>query len=149
MGADSSGPDQSTVLNQYVSGQSTTPDQPTVPEPPSPPPNHFPIQSSTPIPRALTEITLSEKARISLDHADQAEKSIGGSNTWQGVVERVKWVMDTLSPLAGVRVINILFPYPSLSKITLSAQSNCTDGVWSPFGDPGGAPICVLVGTKH
>ena len=61
-------------------------------------------------------MSISEKAQISLDRADQAGKSIDGSNTWQGVVERVKLVMDTLSPLAGVRVINILFTSPWLSR---------------------------------
>ena len=57
------------------------------------------------------EISLAENAQISLDRADQAEKSIDGSNTWQGVVERVKFVMDTLSPIAGVRIIT----FPILS----------------------------------
>ena len=94
-------------------------------------------------------MSLSEKAQISLGRADEAEKSIEGSDTWQGVVGRVKLVMDTLSPLAGVRVINILFAYPQLSRLTLSAQSDCTDGVRSAFSDPWGAPVCVLVGKKR
>jgi hypothetical protein len=94
-------------------------------------------------------MSLAEKAQISLDRAVQAEKSIDGSNTWQGVVERVKFVMDTLSPVAGVREINILFVYSRLSRLALSAQSDCTDGVWSAFSDPRGAPVCVLVGMKH
>ena len=93
-------------------------------------------------------MSLSEKARIGLDRAVQEEKSIDGSNTWQGVVERIKLVMDTLSPVAGVRAIDIFLAYPRLSRLALSAQSDCTDGVWCTFGDPQGAPVCV-VGKKH
>jgi len=46
-----------------------------------------------------------EDLRLALDQADQAMKRIDRSNTWQGAVGRVKWVMDTLSPIAEVRVI--------------------------------------------
>jgi hypothetical protein len=91
-------------------------------------------------------MSLSEKAQISLDRADEAEKSIGRLNTpLQGVVERVKLVMNTLAPVAGVRIINILFAYPRLSQLALSAQPNHTDGAWAAFNDPRGAPVCVLV----
>jgi hypothetical protein len=37
--------------------------------------------------------------------ADQAMKRIDRSNTWQGAVGRIKWVMGTLSPIAEVRVV--------------------------------------------
>jgi hypothetical protein len=98
IGSDSRGPDQST-------------------EPPSPPPDHPPVQSSTPVPQDQAEMSLSEKAQISLDRADEAEKSIGGSNTWQGIVEKIKFVMNTLSPVTRVRVINIPFAYPRLTRL--------------------------------
>ena len=65
-------------------------------------------------------MSLSEMAQIGLDRAVQAEKSIEGSNTWQGVVEKIKWVMDTLSPVAGVRIMDLLFAYPRLSLLALS-----------------------------
>jgi hypothetical protein len=116
-------------------------DQSTALEPSSPPPDHSPIQRRTPIPQDQAEMPLAEKS--------QAEKSIDGSNTWQGVVEKVKFVMDTLSPDAGVRVLNILFAYPWLSRLVLSAQCDCTDGVWSAFSNSRGAPVCFLVGKKH
>ena len=119
-------------------------DQSTAPEPPLSPPDHPPFQSSTPIPQYLSETSLFEKTRLGLDRAVQAEKSIDGSNTWQGVVEKIKWVMDTLRPVAGVRVIDILFAYPLLSPLAFSAPSDCTDGVWSAFSDPRGAPVCVI-----
>ena len=44
--------------------------------------------------------------RLALDQADQAMKRIDKSNTWQGAVRKIKWVMDTLSPIAEVRVIS-------------------------------------------
>ena len=43
--------------------------------------------------------------RLALDQTDQAMERIDRSNTWQGAVRRIKWVMDTLSPVAEVRVI--------------------------------------------
>ena len=46
--------------------------------------------------------------------ADQAMKRMDGLNTWQGAVGRIKWVMDTLSPIANVRVV----PLMSLAKLT-------------------------------
>ena len=42
---------------------------------------------------------------LALDQADEAIKRIDRSNTWQGAVGRIKWVMDTLSPIAEVRII--------------------------------------------
>ena len=47
----------------------------------------------------------SKDLRLAIDQADQAMKRIDRSNSWQGAVGRVKWVMDTLSPIAEVRVI--------------------------------------------
>ena len=46
--------------------------------------------------------------RLALDQADQAMKRVDRSNRWQGAVGRVKWVMDTLSPIAEVRAILFL-----------------------------------------
>jgi hypothetical protein len=132
------------VFKPTISPDSRGLDQSTAPGPSSPPPEHPPIQSSTPIPRDQAEMSLSEKAQFSLDRAVQAEKTIDRSNTWQGVVEKIKFVMDTLSPVAGVRVIDILFAYPRLSLLALSAQPDCTDGVWSAFSDPWGALVCII-----
>ena len=123
------------------------PDQPTAPEPSSLP-DHLPIQITAPIPQVQSETSRAEKAQISLDRANEAEKSIGSSNSWQGIVEKIKWVTDTLSPVAGVRVINILFVYAWLRQLALPAPPDCTDGVWSAFGDPPGTPDYVIVGRN-
>jgi hypothetical protein len=87
------------------------PDQSTVSEHPLPPTDHLPVQSATPVPQDQGETSLTQKAQIDLDRADKAEKSIEGSDTWEGVVGRIKWLMETLSPVAGVRLI---FSFPSL-----------------------------------
>jgi hypothetical protein len=47
----------------------------------------------------------SKEAQIGLDPADELKKSIGSSDTWEGVIGRIKWLMDTLSPVPGVHVI--------------------------------------------
>ena len=42
---------------------------------------------------------------LALEGADQAVKQMDLSNTWKGAVGRIEWVMDTLRPIAEVRVI--------------------------------------------
>ena len=54
------------------------------------------------------EMSPTEKARIALRRADKVKKPIDGANTWKGAVRRIKWVMDTLSPIAEVSAISIL-----------------------------------------
>ena len=49
-----------------------------------------------------------EDAGFALHRADEAMKQIvptGRSNAWERAAGRIKWVMDTLSPIAEVRVI--------------------------------------------
>ena len=53
--------------------------------------------------------------------ADESIKRIvliDGSNTWEKAVKRVKWVMDTLGPIAEVRVI----PFGVFGRANLHAQ---------------------------
>jgi hypothetical protein len=80
-------------------------DQFTEPEHPLPPPDFLPVQSHTPIKQDQGDI---EKARIGLDRADEVTKLVDRPNAWEGVVGRIKWLMDTLSPVAEVRVIFVL-----------------------------------------
>ena len=84
--------------------------QSTEPEHPLPPLDHLPVEGVTSMPQDRGEMSLADEARIKLDRADEAKKLIDPSNTWEGVVGRIKWVMDTLSPVAGVRVIFVIFP---------------------------------------
>ena len=91
--------------NLTVATDSRAPDQFTNLKHPLPPPDHFPIQSVTPVPQDQGEASLIEKAQVGLDRSDELEKSIDRSDTWEGVVGRIKWVMDTVSPVAGVRGI--------------------------------------------
>jgi hypothetical protein len=46
--------------------------------------------------------------RFALDRAHESTKQtvpIDRSNTWEEAVGRIKWVMDTLGPIAEVRVV--------------------------------------------
>ncbi len=75
----------------------------TAPEPLSPPTDHVPIETSTPIspvPDVRVAISPAENA---LHDADEATKAIDLSSTWEGAVARIRWVMDTVSPVAEVR----------------------------------------------
>ena len=103
-----------------VTPDSRAPDQSTEPEPALPTTDHVPIQGSTPVPRDQAHISLVKEAQDGLERADELEKSIGGSDTWEGVVGRIKWLMDTLSPVAGVRVI-IVLTFHQLTRPPFSA----------------------------
>ncbi len=60
------------------------------------------------MPDSQAEMSSIEKALIALRHADETKKPIDRKNTWKGAVSRIKWVMDTVSPIAEVRAISIL-----------------------------------------
>ncbi len=85
------------------------PIQPTTPEPLLPSPDPLSIETSTPMPDRQ-EMSPTEKARIALRRADKVKKPIDGANTWKRAIRRIKRVMDTVSPIAGVRAISV-FPF--------------------------------------
>jgi hypothetical protein len=78
---------------------------------------------STPMPPVTDR-----RAEDALHDAKEVVATINLSKTWEGALARVKWVMDTLSPVAEVRH-NVLFSYPLLSRISSSASSVCKDGI--------------------
>ena len=85
--------------------------QSTAPEPLLPPPDHLPIDTGTPMPHGQAEMLPTEDPLVALHRADEAMRPIdriGRSNTWEVAVGRIKWVMDTLGPIAEVRVMSFL-----------------------------------------
>src|SRR6266702_2789864 len=75
----------------------------TVAEPLSPPMDHVPIETSTPIPPAPDVRAAMSPAENAPHDAEEATKVINLPSTWEGAVARIKWVMDTMSPVAEVR----------------------------------------------
>ncbi len=73
-----------------------------------PSPDLLSVKSGTPMPDGQAETSPTKKALIALRRADEAKKPIDRKNTWKGAVSRIKWVMDTVSPIAEVRAISIL-----------------------------------------
>ena len=72
------------------------------------PPTNRPPSEGTPQPPSAgrrVEMSLTENA---LHDAKEAMMTINLSDTREGALKRIKWVMDTLSPVAGVRR-NVLF----------------------------------------
>ena len=75
-------------------------------------PHHQPVETGNTIPQTRQEMlpvprTSTKNPRLALDWADKAMKRIfptDRSNTWETAVGRIKWVMDTLGPVAEVRV---------------------------------------------
>ena len=72
--------------------------------------HHQPVETSNTIPQGREEMSPAGTGDPcpALDRADEAVNRIvpiGGSNTWEGAVGRIKWVMDTLGPIAEVSVM--------------------------------------------
>ena len=73
-----------------------------------PSPDPLSVETGASMPDGRAEMSLTEKALIALRRADEAKKPIDPANTWEGAISRIKWVMDTVSPIAEVRAISIL-----------------------------------------
>ena len=78
------------------------------------PSHHQPVESTT-LPQSWEEMspTSTKNPRLALHWADKVMKRIvptDRSNKWETAVGRIKWVMDTLGPIAEVRV----FPFVGL-----------------------------------
>jgi hypothetical protein len=85
-------------------------------EPLPPPTESGLIETSTSIPPepvARAETSPSEKALLD---ADEATKAISLTNTREGAVARIQWLMDALSPIAGVcHSAMSFYPIPDLA----------------------------------
>ena len=74
--------------------------------------HHQPVETGAAMPQSREEMspTSTKNPRFALHRADEAVRQIvpiDRSNTWEGAVRRIKWVMDTMGPIAEVRVILI------------------------------------------
>jgi hypothetical protein len=70
-----------------------------------PPSHHQPFEPGNNRPQEVST-TSAKNPRLALKRADQAVKRMDLSNTWKGAVGKIKWVLDTLGPIAEVRVIS-------------------------------------------
>jgi hypothetical protein len=74
--------------------------------------HHQPVETDNTLPQSREEVspTSTKNPCFAFDQADESMKRIvpiERSNTWERTVGRIKWVMDTLGPIAEVRVISI------------------------------------------
>ena len=77
---------------------------PTVPRPSEPLPPYLPTESGRPASPTADGQGEVVPSQIALNDANDAVKTMKLDNAWGNVVERIKWVMDTLSPVAEVRL---------------------------------------------
>ncbi|KAH9024628.1 hypothetical protein EDB85DRAFT_2150360 [Lactarius pseudohatsudake] len=89
--------------------------QSTAPEPLLPSPDPLSVETSTPAPDSQAETSTVERARIAFRRAEEAKKPIDGVNTRNGVITRIKWLMDTVSPVAE------LHPFAKMAYNLISA----------------------------
>ena len=87
------------------------------------PSHHQPAEADNNKSQSRKELSPATAKNLPLDlrRADEATERINRSNTCQGVVRRIKWVMDTLGPIAEVRVIPFLM---SLAGLTCTFSSS-------------------------
>jgi len=72
------------------------------------PKDHLPGEITTPMPSAADGGAGMSLAENALRDANEAMTTINLSDAWEGALEKLKWVMDTVSPVAEVRVMSIL-----------------------------------------
>ena len=101
--------------NSHVEATIPEPIQVPAPEQTLPPSPHQPVETGNSIPQIQEEVTPTSTGipRLALDRADEDMSGIvpiDGSNTWERAVGRIKWAMDTLGPVAEVRVIPFSCP---------------------------------------
>ncbi len=70
--------------------------------------DRLPGEITTSMPPAADGSTGMSPAKNALRNADEAMATINLSNTCEGALERIKWVMDTVSPVAEVRAMSFL-----------------------------------------
>ncbi len=81
--------------------------------PPSSLSHHPSIENDTPMSQSREEMSPTEDPLLARNRADEAMKAIvpiDRSKTWESVVEKINWVMVTLGPIAGVRVMPFCCP---------------------------------------
>ncbi len=99
------------AMGPSIAQGSTRPTRPTVTtgsETLPPPTDHLPGEITTSMPPAADGSAGMPHAKNALRNADEAMTTISLSNTWEGALERIKWVMDTVSPVAEVRAMSFL-----------------------------------------
>jgi hypothetical protein len=102
----------------------------TTPEPLSPPTDRGPFETGAPTPPEPAVMAEMSPAKA-LNDADEATKAIGLTNAWKGTVARIQWLMNTLSPVAGVRHTTMPFYLTSdlanfRSQLNPYAQMACS-----------------------
>jgi hypothetical protein len=85
----------------------------TAADPPSSLPRQPPIENDIPAPQSREEMSPIEGPDLARHRADEAFRAIvpiDRSRMWESTVERINWVMNTLSPIAEVSVIPFCCP---------------------------------------
>jgi hypothetical protein len=98
--------DDSPVEEATIPGRIQSP----VPEHALPLSPYKPVETGNTMPQSREDASRAstEDPHLALLRADESMKRvvpIDGSNTWEKAIGRIKWVMDTLGPIAEVRVI--------------------------------------------
>ncbi|KAF8273240.1 hypothetical protein EI94DRAFT_1696801 [Lactarius quietus] len=89
----------------------------------SSPTDHVPIETSSLIPPVSDAQATMSPAGGALHVADKATEVISLASTWEGSVERIKWVMDTLNPYAQM-ACDLVLAIPKVHRFVLLSEGN-------------------------
>jgi len=108
--------------------------QSTAAEPASSLPHHLSIENDATMSRSREEMSPPEDPLLVRHRAEKAMKAITPIDRlkmWESAVERINWVMDTLSPIAGVRTMPFLLSLTKLTSIQLFPLAKMAHGLLS------------------
>ena len=95
--------------------------------------HHQPVEAGKSMPQNREDMShaSTKDPHLALLRTDESMKRIpiDGSNTWEKAVERIKWVMDTLGPIAEVRVISFCVLGQANLQIQLSPFAKMAHGL--------------------
>jgi len=113
-----------------MSPDSGVPIPSTAPEPLLPLPDRFSVEIGVPTSHSQAEVSPTEDPLIALRRADEAMKPMDRSNTWEMAVGRIKWVMDTLSPIAEVRGMSFCLSFTEPASTVSFPHMRRWHAVW-------------------
>jgi hypothetical protein len=131
--------------NSSLNAAANTPG-PTTADVDTPPPlrwtGDLPSESDTPPVQPLVG-SQPETSRTALRRAEEAINNVNTIKTWKSAVTNIKWVMDTVTPIAAVCPISFL-SILRWANFRPSAEPLCKISVESTLKNPWGAFQCLL-----
>jgi hypothetical protein len=107
----------------------------------------LPIKSGTPVRQVAEGQT--EMSRTALSRAEEAINVIDTIKIWESAVSAIKWVMDTVTPIASVGPPHNVFVHPSRANVRSSAELLRRSSMEFTLEDPRGVFVILSQHTRQ